>query len=68
MKNLLIKDYLKDEFISSIDIEIQYAVRDELLRGIKKYKALGASGILMDINNGEIISMVSLPDFNRTTC
>ena len=33
----------KNEFISSIDIEIQYAVRDELLRGIKKYKALGAS-------------------------
>ena len=54
----------KSEFISSIDIEIQYAVRDELLRGIKKYKALGASGILMDINSGEIISMVSLPDFN----
>ena len=54
----------KNEFISSIDIEIQYAVRDELLRGIKKYKALGASGILMDINSGEIISMVSLPDFN----
>ncbi len=54
----------KGEFISSIDIEIQYAVRDELLRGIKKYKALGASGILMDINSGEIISMVSLPDFN----
>ena len=52
------------EFISSIDIQIQYAVRDELLNGIKKYKALGASGILMDINSGEIISMVSLPDFN----
>ena len=54
----------KDEFISSIDIQIQYAVRDELLIGIKKFKALGASGILMDINTGEIISMVSLPDFN----
>ncbi|MDA9137068.1 penicillin-binding protein 2 [Pelagibacterales bacterium] len=54
----------KNEFISSIDIQIQYAVRDELLNGIKKYKALGASGILMDINSGEIISMVSLPDFN----
>ena len=54
----------ENEFISSIDIQIQYAVRDELLNGIKKYKALGASGILMDINSGEIISMVSLPDFN----
>ena len=54
----------ENKFISSIDIQIQYAVRDELLNGIKKYKALGASGILMDINSGEIISMVSLPDFN----
>ena len=54
----------ENAFISSIDIKIQYAVRDELLKGIKKFKALGASGILMDINTGEIISMVSLPDFN----
>jgi|TARA_B110000459_G_C16606117_1_gene493629 cell division protein FtsI (penicillin-binding protein 3) len=54
----------ENEIISSIDIQIQYAVRDELLKGIKKFKALGASGILMDIKTGEIISMVSLPDFN----
>ena len=54
----------ENEIISSIDIQIQYAVRDELLKGIKKFNALGASGILMDINTGEIISMVSLPDFN----
>ena len=54
----------RSEFVSSIDIQVQYAVRDELLKGIKKFKALGASGILMDVNTGEIISMVSLPDFN----
>ena len=53
-----------EQFISSIDIQIQYVVRDELLKGIRKFKALGASGILMDINTGEIISVVSLPDFN----
>ena len=53
-----------EQFISSIDIQIQYVVRDELLKGIRKFKALGASGILMDINTGEIISIVSLPDFN----
>ena len=60
--NELLKD--KDKLISSIDIQIQYAVRDELLLAIKKFRAIGASGILMDINTGEIISMVSLPDFN----
>jgi len=53
-----------EQFISSIDIQIQYVVRDELLKGVRKFKALGASGILMDINTGEIISIVSLPDFN----
>jgi cell division protein FtsI (penicillin-binding protein 3) len=34
------------------------------MKSIKKFKALGASGILLNINSGEIISMVSLPDFN----
>ena len=57
-------DKNNEQFISSIDIQIQYVVRDELLKGIRKFKALGASGILMDINTGEIISVVSLPDFN----
>ena len=57
-------DKNNEQFISSIDIQIQYVVRDELLKGIRKFKALGASGILMDINTGEIISIVSLPDFN----
>ncbi|KIE04159.1 Peptidoglycan synthetase FtsI [Candidatus Jidaibacter acanthamoeba] len=48
----------------SLDLRIQNIVREELLRAIDLNQAIGASGLVMNVNNGEVISMVSLPDFN----
>jgi cell division protein FtsI (penicillin-binding protein 3) len=48
----------------SLDIRIQHILRDELQKGIDEFRAKGANGIVIDANNGEIIAMVSLPDFN----
>lgn len=48
----------------SLDLRIQNIVREELLHAVDLNQAIGASGLVMDINNGEVISMVSLPDFN----
>lgn len=48
----------------SIDLKVTHAMRDELKKSLEKYKAIAAAGILMDINNGEVISLVSLPDFD----
>ena len=48
----------------SIDLRVQHAMRDELLKGIEKYKAKAASGIILDVTSGEVISLVSLPDFD----
>ncbi len=48
----------------AIDIRIQYAVRNELKKAIEKYKAKSATSIIIDINSGEILSLVSIPDFN----
>ena len=48
----------------SIDVKVQYAVRDELQQAIEEFKALGGAAIVMEISSGEIISMVSLPDFD----
>ncbi|MBE6453145.1 MAG: penicillin-binding protein 2 [Alphaproteobacteria bacterium] len=48
----------------SVDVSIQDTVRMHLLEGMKKYKAQGAMAVLMDVKNSEIISMVSLPDFD----
>lgn len=48
----------------ALDIRLQYALRDELLKGIDEFGCMGASGIILDIQTGEVIAMVSLPDFN----
>ncbi len=50
--------------ILTLDTEIQYIVRQELQKFQNVFKSYGSSAILMKINNGEILSMVSLPDFN----
>lgn len=48
----------------SIDIRLQAILRDELTAAVKEFKALGAAGLVMDVNTGEVLSMVSLPDFD----
>lgn len=48
----------------SIDLRVQHALRDELAKGIEKYRAIAAAGAIMDVNTGEMIALVSLPDFD----
>jgi cell division protein FtsI (penicillin-binding protein 3) len=47
-----------------LDLGVQHAVRDELIKAMAKYSAIAASGTVMDVNTGEIIALVSLPDFD----
>lgn len=48
----------------AVDIRVQAAVRDELLYAMEKFKAVGATGLVLDIQTGELVSMVSLPDYD----
>jgi cell division protein FtsI (penicillin-binding protein 3) len=48
----------------SIDMTAQSAMREVLSGGVKLMHAKGAGAILMDVHTGEILSMVSLPDFD----
>ncbi|MFG1430085.1 penicillin-binding protein 2 [Xanthobacter sp. V2C-8] len=48
----------------SIDMRVQHAVRDELIRAKDKFSALHAMAVVTNVNTGEIVSMVSLPDFD----
>lgn len=48
----------------SIDIRIQSFMRDELMKAMEEFSAIGATGIIADAENGEILAMVSLPDFD----
>ena len=54
----------KDVLKLTVDADIQFLIREELLRFKEVFRAKGSAAILMDVNNGAIISMVSLPDFN----
>ncbi|MGR3659597.1 MAG: peptidoglycan D,D-transpeptidase FtsI family protein [Paracoccaceae bacterium] len=51
----------------SIDLTIQAAAERVLYGGMKLMNARGAASILMDVHTGEIISMISLPDFDPNT-
>ena len=48
----------------TLDRQVQSIIRDELKKSKIIFKNRGSSGILMNINNGEILSLVSLPDYN----
>ena len=48
----------------TVDTDIQFLIREELLKFQEIFKSLGSAAILMNVKNGNIISMVSLPDYN----
>ena len=48
----------------SIDIRVQQAVTDEVAKAVVKFKAKSGGGIILDTETGEILALVSLPDYN----
>lgn len=48
----------------SIDIRIQHILRAEITSAMHKFQAIGAAGMVMDARSGEMLAMVSLPDFD----
>ena len=48
----------------SLDLVVQDIIHEELSNAVKKFNAEGGVAILMDVNTGKIIAMVSLPDFD----
>ncbi len=63
-------DYLRDPANGdkplqlSIDLTVQSTVREVLYGGMRMLDAKGASAVMMDVHSGEIIALVSLPDFD----
>ena len=48
----------------SLDLKATHALRDELVEGLREFKAKAAAGAILDVNTGEIIALESLPDFD----
>ncbi|MDR0695418.1 MAG: penicillin-binding protein 2 [Holosporales bacterium] len=63
-KQLFIKDATdKRKLVTTLDLRMQAIVHEELERAVKKFGAAGGNAMLMT-TNGELIAIVSLPDFN----
>ncbi len=57
-------DRLQKPIELSVDLRVEHALRDELLKAKEKFHAKAASGLVTNVNTGEIVAMVSLPDFD----
>ena len=54
----------KDTIQLTVDKDIQFLIREELIKFNEIFRTKGSAAILLNVNNGEILSLVSLPDFN----
>ncbi len=50
--------------VLTIDLRVQHIMREELRRAMLEFKAKAAAGIVLDAVNGEVVALVSLPDFD----
>ena len=48
----------------SIDLRVQNILHDVVSEAITKFEALGAGGVVLDVHTGEVLAMVSMPDFD----
>jgi cell division protein FtsI (penicillin-binding protein 3) len=66
-KHLSHPDSRMEPVALSIDVRAQGALEDELRRGMLATNALGAAGIVLDVDTGEVMAMASLPEFDPNT-
>jgi cell division protein FtsI (penicillin-binding protein 3) len=59
---LLLKS--EDALVTTIDVRFQHALRREVAGAVRKFGAVAGTGAIMDVNTGEILAAVSLPDFD----
>jgi cell division protein FtsI (penicillin-binding protein 3) len=60
----LATDRLQKPVELAADLRVQHALRDELIFAANKFKVKAAAGVVVDVNSGEIVAMVSLPDYD----
>jgi cell division protein FtsI (penicillin-binding protein 3) len=54
----------KTDIKLTVDKDIQFLIRKELIKYQEIFESKGSAAILMSVNNGNILSLVSLPDFD----
>src|SRR6516165_977432 len=60
----LATDRLQTPVELAVDLRVQHAMRVELAKAREKFKAIAAAGLVLNVRTGEIVSMVSEPDYD----
>ena len=60
----LATDRLEKPVELALDLRVQFALRGELIAAREKFKAKAASGVVLNVNTGEIVALVSEPDYD----
>ena len=63
-KDLNNKKKIKKPLKLTLDSNLQYLIREELNNAKLDFNNIGSGAILMDVENGDILSLVSLPDYD----
>ena len=61
--DIFLKNNNKDLKLT-LDTDLQHLIRSELIKFQDIFETIGSAAILMNSNNGEILSLTSLPDFD----
>lgn len=54
----------KDPLALTIDVRLQHILKREIKNAMKEYKGKAGAGVVMDVETGEVLAAVSLPDYN----
>ena len=54
----------REDLKLTVDLNLQYLIREELINFQNIFNTIGSAAILMNSKNGEILSLVSLPDYD----
>ena len=57
-------DLIDSPLVLTLDVNIQYLINEELEKALNTFKATGGGALLMDVESGEILSLVSLPNYD----
>jgi len=60
----LATDRLQRPVQLALDLRVQFALRDELVKAREKFKAKASSGVIVNVNTGEIVALASEPDYD----
>ena len=63
-KDLRNKKKIKTSLNLTLDSNLQYLIREELIKAQQDFRSIGSAAVLMNVNNGEILSLISLPDYD----